>query len=310
MMTASEKIRARREAGGFLLLLILFLCLIRSKAIADGVRDGLHLCAVVLIPSLFPYMVLSDLLLCCDLRFLDRTLGVPFGKLFRISPCGIRAFLLGILCGFPIGIKTASALFREGCISRSEAERLICISGNASPAFLIAGIGIRLRASLLEGLLLFLTQILVSALIGLALASRAKQEPRYLPIPHEGSSSFSLSDSIRKSGIGMLCLVAAVTFFTGISSLLYSSFGGGDWIALLSSLLEIGGGCKSLASLSSPLLSFCATASLTCFSGVSVHIQSIPYLHEAELPVRKYLLSKMIAGLLGCPVGGLLYLLA
>ena len=53
----------RRRLGLWSILILMVLLILRSKAVQAGVRSGLALCGRVLIPALFPFSVLSGLLL-------------------------------------------------------------------------------------------------------------------------------------------------------------------------------------------------------------------------------------------------------
>lgn len=72
--------------SALLLLSAAVLLLICSDPVRKGVRDGLKSCAVVLIPSLFPFMVLSGILgESRAAESLQKILG-PVMRLFFIFP--------------------------------------------------------------------------------------------------------------------------------------------------------------------------------------------------------------------------------
>ena len=48
-----------------------------------------------------------------------------FEKLFKINGEGVGAFLLGLICGFPTGVRITKELFENGRISKDEFERLV-----------------------------------------------------------------------------------------------------------------------------------------------------------------------------------------
>ncbi len=126
--------KALLSAGVFLLLC--FLLQYPKEALAAS-RDGLNLWLNTLIPTLLPFLILTG--------FLVHTNGIekilkpfaPFLKLtLGLSPAGAYVFLLGLLCGYPMGAKLAADLYRYGKISRREGEYLLTFCNNPSPAFL------------------------------------------------------------------------------------------------------------------------------------------------------------------------------
>ena len=83
-----------------------------------AVEEALSLCARSVIPSLFPFLVISSLLLA--MGFGDLTASVLSGlmePLFRIGGPGSAALVLGLLGGYPIGAKTAGELYQSHALS-------------------------------------------------------------------------------------------------------------------------------------------------------------------------------------------------
>ena len=84
-----------------LALLAAFVLLIALPQVAaDGVRSALTLCGRVILPSLFPFFVCSNLflLLGFSTRFSAR-FGGAAARLLRLPPAAGSAFLLGLLGG-------------------------------------------------------------------------------------------------------------------------------------------------------------------------------------------------------------------
>ena len=73
----------------FLSLALFAAFLLCPAACADGVREGLSLAAVQALPALFPFFVVSGLLVRCDTARLSPLLAKPQEKpLWSASPCG------------------------------------------------------------------------------------------------------------------------------------------------------------------------------------------------------------------------------
>ena len=130
-----------------LLSLALFAAfLLCPTACADGVREGLSLAAVQALPALFPFFVVSGLLVRCDTARLSPLLAKPLARLYSLPPEAAPALVLGLIGGYPVGAATACALLDEGVLSREAAERVNRFCNCASPGFCIGLVGVRLRA--------------------------------------------------------------------------------------------------------------------------------------------------------------------
>ena len=132
-----------------------------SELCAEGVRKGIELSVNKLIPSLFPFMVISEITVATSAcKPLLKIFAKPLSKIFNISTEGALPFLLGMLFGFPIGIKTAISLYESGKIDRSELIRLSLFTSIPSPAFFISAVGEGLFGSTMLGLTLYLIALL------------------------------------------------------------------------------------------------------------------------------------------------------
>lgn len=120
-----------------ILLLLLFLLRFPQESL-DASREGMKLWLNTLLPTLLPFLILTGFLIHTD--GIEKILS-PFSGLWKtflgLSPVGAYVFLLGMLCGYPMGAKLASDLFSHGKIDRREAEYLLTFTNQASPAFLI-----------------------------------------------------------------------------------------------------------------------------------------------------------------------------
>ena len=83
-------------------------------------RRGIELCLASVIPALFPFFVVSSLLVSLGAGRAARILERPFRALFRCGGAGAAAFLLGMLGGYPVGAATVASLVRQGDVSPAD----------------------------------------------------------------------------------------------------------------------------------------------------------------------------------------------
>ena len=150
--------KQRITTAGVICLLIFLLKFPEESLFAA--RDGMKLWLNTLFPTLLPFLILTGILLHTKgiEKFLS-PLSFFWEKLLGLTPCGAYVFLLGILCGYPMGAKLTSDLYQKNKISKKEASYLLTFSNNPSPGFLTAYVsqiclGGRTKAHEITGILL------------------------------------------------------------------------------------------------------------------------------------------------------------
>jgi len=279
----------------FFFVLFGILCILFSDVIKESIIGGIKLSVVGIIPSIFPFFVISDYLYNSNIFEKDGVLAKLYGNAFGLPPCTFIAFLLGNLCGFPIGVKCAAELYSQRKISSDECERLILLSNNPSLAFTLSAVGLGMFGSIKVGILLYLTVILSSSLLGLfARNKRFKiQDTAFIT-----EQSFDFSASVKNAGIGAITVSSFIIFFSGICGLLRHILKNDVAFLLSAILLEVGGGIASVVGSSLELsLKFILTAFALGFSGLSVFFQALSFTPE-KISKKKLLLFKFIQGLI------------
>jgi len=285
-------------------------------------KKAVTMCTQVLIPSLFPFFAVSNLIIGLGIAdALGRVLGPVMRKLFRVNGACAAAFALGIVGGYPVGARTALELFRTGRATKTEAERLLSFCNNSGPAFILGIIGTGIFSSGKAGFLLYLAHILASVSVGFLFrfyrgredrnvgniaAAAAPDTPGLSPVQifvHAVQDGFS----------GIISICAFVIFFAVAVNLLMST-GLLSWAAqlvsvltgifgigadgaqqLLTGLLEVTSGLWSLRDVGA---SFNAKMAMAAFmlgwAGVSVHCQVLSFMGNSGLSVRPYFIGKIL----------------
>lgn len=126
----------------FFMLSVLFffgVMLIFPKPVFTGASKGLLLWFNIVLPTLLPFIIISNLLICTQAAALiARIIGPLFCRIFHVSGYGSFAVLTGFLCGYPMGSKVTADLIREGYISNAEGRYLLSFCNNTSPVFIIS----------------------------------------------------------------------------------------------------------------------------------------------------------------------------
>jgi hypothetical protein len=220
------------------------------------------------------------------------------------------AFFLGILCGFPLGVKCAADLYSSGKITREEAERLIGFSNNTGPAFLVCGVGLGLRGSITEGIILYAVMVISGVVCGFLFSVGAKAV-KNSSMQTDIYYRFSITESIKNAGLNTLNICSYLTFFACICGLLYKFLGESYLYIIVIPFFEIGSATEIL---SKTALLGCAESLALCsfaigFSGFSVHLQALSFLSATDIGTKKYFGMKLLQGLVSVPLTYLAYLI-
>ena len=298
--------RMRWQAAACLALggvLVLFLA--EAGFVRAAAAEALSLCAGSVIPALFPFLVVSSLLLSLGLgELLSPMLAGLMEPLFRVDGVGSSALLLGLVGGYPIGAKTAADLYRGGRLSRPEAERLLAFCTNSNPVFLISVLGVGVFGSVRAGVWLWLIHLLSALLTGLLFRNHggpARRQAGGTAAFQAVSLSAAFVAAVRESLSGMLSVCAFVTFFYVLARPLASL---GGWLgAVLVGLTEL----FSLTPLLRPdRFGFILASAMAGWGGLSVLCQTAAVLEGSGLRLQSCAAGKAVQGLLAGLLAALL----
>lgn len=128
----------RQYMPGITAVLLFISMLLSPRAVFSGAEDGLLLWFQIVFPTLFPFMLVSALMMAGGgLSVISGLFGNVLGRIFATSGNGAFAVLTGFLCGYPMGAKVTADLLRSGRITRNESCYLLSFCNNTSPAFIM-----------------------------------------------------------------------------------------------------------------------------------------------------------------------------
>lgn len=276
----------------------LVLLLLDSSGARSAMQMALLLCLRSVIPSLFPFLVVSSLLLSLGFgELVSRPLEGLMRPLFGIGGAGASALILGLVGGYPVGAKTAADLCRAGSLSKAEAERLLAFCNNSNPAFLISVLGLGIFGSARVGVWLWLIHLLSALLTGLLFRRTSRPIPsaprRRGEMPSPVSFSAALVGSVQGALSAILNICAFVTFFYVLVQPLKAL--GGTAGTLLVGFTEL----FSVTPLLSPdRTGFVLAAGLVGWGGLSVLCQTMAVLSGSGLSAKNCLRGKAVQGIL------------
>lgn len=243
--------------------------------------QALRIWALDVVPSLFPYMVLSRLLAQ------------------RLSAAGVPGAvcvpLLGLLGGSPSGACALSVCAQEGRLSSCALHVLSALCGTISPMFFLgtiarwtgdAALARRLLAAHLIG-------AGYAALVILALSALHKGRP----VSARPGASAASDSPIVQSVDSVLGVGGCILFFSVLAALASRILPASlePYRPLLHAALETAGGTHALITSGWPLRTKAVLCAALCgFSGFSILTQNALFLRPLGIPVRRLILYGLL----------------
>lgn len=246
-----------------------------SKTALAGAQAGAQLCVATLIPSLFPFFLVSIYLT-----------GL-------LSDRGTASVLLfGFLGGYPIGARTVATACKEGRVSRGDGERLLAFCSNAGPAFLF-GIGAGLFPKLWMCALVWMIHVGSALLI--AALTPGKTTYHRPDVPKTLTLTRSMGQAI--GAMAPVCgWVIVFRVIIAFSQRWFLWLLPGNLQLLVVGLLELANGCCDLSEISSVGLRMELFSLFLGFGGLCVLLQTRSVLDGSGLRGRNYFPGKIAQG--------------
>lgn len=258
-----------------------------GKTALDGGAQGLELCLKTVIPSLFPFFVLSTILTGA-LTGMQIPFLRPLGRLCGIPEGGEALLVSGFLGGYPVGAQSVASAYHAGQLTKQEAERLLAFCNNAGPAFIFGMVSTMFPAKWMAW---SLWGIHVAGAVFVACLIPPDGKKKMDPLP---GKPLSLTAALNASLRVMATVCGWVVLFRVILSFL------NHWLGMLpvaariamTGLLELSNGCCDLAAIPDCSVRFLLCSGLLSFGGLCVTMQTASV--TAGLSLSGYFTGKLI----------------
>lgn len=263
------------------LLLAGVLLLYRPQAVTTGISRGLSVCTGVIIPTLYPFMLLAGLLTDSPLcRQPGRVMNAVTSLLFGLpGSCG-AAILLSLVGGYPAGALAIGRLRQQKLIEDGQARRMLTFCVCGGPGFIVGTVGAGLLGSVRAGLLLFSAQVAVSLTIGLWQGRHHRLQTAHNPVAASQARPLATVVSDTCGALLTMCgfvvlaaVVLALTEAFGLPAGLekFTGVAARYWSAALAAITEVSCGCIALTE-SGPMTPFFLSLTMS-WAGLSVQGQ-------------------------------------
>ena len=229
--------------------------------------SGIDLCLKSVIPGMFPLLFLSSMLACelssYSIPLIEHILHIPTGSAGN--------FLIGLVCGYPVGAKLIQKEIDNRHINVPNANRMMIFCNNASPAFII-GILAPVFENVWFAISLWLIQIIGSILVGVLWPEHDSETVIKRPMRSIGAGANMMESTKAISAIcGWIILFGVLLAYLEAPLLSRLSSVPG---ALLNGALELTNGIFALRNIYSPAIRFIICSILLSFGGLCIFLQT------------------------------------
>lgn len=282
-----------------------------SAQVIERCRYALDLCLELILPSLFPFFVLSVLLNQLGLPgFLGKLLAPAASRIYGITGAGASALFIGLTGGYPLGAAYIADMERSGAITASEGERLLAFCNNSGPAFIIGAVGAGAFHSSAAGFFLYGVHILSALITGLFF--RQKGYCREIqPLQLESVYiSQALPTAVKQSVASLMNVCGFVMCFTVLVGLLdargyisllcgwaseHFGLGLGFCHAAFTGVLELGSSVGAMQGLNITPLNMALAAGVLGWGGISVHFQTMSVIADSNIKGALHFAGRLIS---------------
>ena len=303
----------------FLITIFIILFVINLKTSIQAAINGSKLVVTAILPTIFPFTVICNLLIRYDgINLYSKILGPLICKPLGLSKSSSFPLVASFICGYPLGAKYSSDIYSLGYIHKDEYERLLNIASNAGPIFILGSVAISMLNNIKFGYILLISNYLSVFIIGLITRKSSKVLNNNFEKKIEAKEynfGINLKSSIEGAITTTLNVSAFVIIFSVIISIIKSTTSisaaltflekvfnlpNGLIYNLLLGSIEFTNGSKLISDIQLPIsLKLSIISFILCFSSLSVIAQVSSIISKDNPNIKKYILLKFIQGILG-----------
>ena len=142
--------------------------ILNKQIIFKSVSFALNMWVNNLIPSLFPFFILTDILISYNFaNYLPKFFINFFKNLFHIKKEAVLIFFLSMISGFPSNAKNTKKLYDMKILNKKEAEHILIFSHFSNPIFILATVSVFFFNKPNLGIIILLSHYISNLILGI-----------------------------------------------------------------------------------------------------------------------------------------------
>ena len=280
----------------FILIIISILVLINSNIVINSIIYSTKIFNNKIFPSLFPFFILSELLINYGFIEFSSILFKPLMKLFKINSNCSFIFVMSMISGFPSSAKYTKDLYDKKYINSLEATKVLTFTHFSNPLFILGFISLILNKKI--GLYILIIHYLTNIIIGLIFRKIIKTDINTNNKINNNYQSFSnvLSNSIINGFKTLFLILGTMIVFLTITNLINKYIGLNPLLkGIFNGMLEMTGGINTISNLNISLkIKSTLIGMILSFGGISVHMQIKSIISNTNIKYYPYLVARIL----------------
>ena len=283
-------------------LLFLYKVIMEKVLVYNSITYSLNIWVNNLIPTLFPFFIISDILINYNVTLYIPNFFRQICKyLFRITDNMISILLLSIISGFPSNARNTRLMYDKEFITLDEANHILIFSHFSNPLFILTTIVFFFSAEKDVGIILLISHYLSNFILGMLFRGYFNHSDAHKEaIKYQVNFGKVLISSIKKSIDTTLLICGIITLFMLLSTIIVDALNLNIYNSMLiKGLFEITGGIEALGKLNIPIIYKNIIAScFLAFGGISVHFQVISQISDTDIKYRYFFVGRVFQTIL------------
>lgn len=153
----------------FVSICVVITIVIYPKDAVEAGKEGLLTWFNVVLPSLLPFFIGSEILVGLGVvNFIGALLQPLMRPIFNVPGEGAFPFAISVTSGYPVGAKVVSKLRSDKVVTQAEAQRLVSFCSTSGPLFMIGAVAVGMFNNPSVGPLIAISHYMAVISIGIA----------------------------------------------------------------------------------------------------------------------------------------------
>ena len=279
-----------------LTLFVLYQVVVRKSLVYNSINYALNIWVNNLIPTLFPFFIISDILINYNFSsYVPKIFKDMCKYLFNITDNMIIILILSIISGFPSNARNTRTFYDNGEISLDEANHILIFSHFSNPLFILTTIAVFFFGDKNVGWILLISHYLSNLILGILFRNYFNHNDK---VSKKNTMDVDFGNvfvgAIKKSIDTILLICGIVTVFMLLSSIVINTFNFDSYNSMIvKGILEITIGIEALGKLGIPMIYKIVIASgFLAFGGFSVHMQVVSQIADTDISYKYFFIGR------------------